>query len=664
MKKLAVLLLFATILSVSAKTIYVAEDGSDSGPGTGWDNAFSEIRFALGVADPGDTILVGPGTYGPFSTDQDMVEYGPVTIRSVAGASSTFLVGEGRTWDDGGAVVEFGHDEDKVIGFTIMNGVIGVYPKHLVYYTRVESCVIRECGTDEGGYAVRKAILSDCLIEDCASSFQGIVRGSELDRCIVRNNAGTGLEECTARNCLIAGNHGEECGGADICGSLYNCTIVGNVSDTGIAGVTGGTETRLYNCIVAENRLGSGRLSNYGPDVSFSYSCSQPRPAGTGNIGTAPRFAETTTYALASGSAGIDAGNNAGARGSYDLRGLPRIHGGRVDMGAREYMPPSRICTVYFDGNGGETPLDSMSYAAGSALGSLPIPFRRGWRFEGWYDDPDEGWGSLVTAQTGAVGGVLYLYAHWSEETDSVWKPVYRFYSKGYRGHFYTINPSERATLMCTNPNWKYEGVAYYATTANIEGTVPLYRFYSKNYKGHFFTINEGEMWNLRRTNPNWNYEGVAFRVARTAQSSTSPVYRFWSKGYRHHFYTVNAAEMRNLVATNPNWKYEGVAFHAWLRPPVDPPEAPSWIDAAPQNDGSVVLGWEYTDGSDWWDIYREDVDAEETTFVTRYYDAPFANEYWDCDPDIVPGRRYRYWIKACNAAGTSGWASSSIVVP
>ena len=142
--------------------------------------------------------------------------------------------------------------------------------------------------------------------------------------------------------------------------------------------------------------------------------------------------------------------------------------------------------------------------------------------------------------------------------------PVHRFYSKNYKGHFYTIDEAEKNSLIATNPNWKYEGIAYYAYTEQTSGTVPLYRFYSKAYRGHFFTIDEAEMQTVRNTNPNWKYEGVAYYVRPTTATGASPIYRFWSKGYRHHFYTMDYEEMVTLRDTNPNWKYETVAFYAW----------------------------------------------------------------------------------------------------
>jgi len=566
----------------------------DGEPGDSWENAYSSIDSACDDAESGDTVLVGPGTYhaGPHISG----DHGKnLVIRSVAGAEQTII--EQDNVDLGGT--------DRIIGFTIQNssgdGLYGGY---------ANSCVIRNCGgteTERSSYSglmveqykdcagAWSAILTDCVIENCLG---GGAYSCTLDRCIVRNCRGNdwgGIRWCIAYNTLIIGNRAEVMDPADslegYCGgakdsTLYNCTVVGNYAERRFGGVGGvivyndgswtlGSECDVFNSIVVNNTCGNGTVSNYGQynwgngiaGSTFSYSCSYPKPAGTGNTGTAPRFANTTTYALASGSAGINAGNNAYVHGSYDLNGLPRIYGGRVDMGASESVAASQICTVHFDANGGLVEVDSMLCVIGSALGILPVPYREGFRFEGWFDDPDEEWGELATAQTTARGRNMYLYAHWSEETESPWQPVYRFYSKSYKGHFYTIDPEERATLMCTNPNWKYEGVAYYAATEQVQGTVPLHRFYSKNYRGHFFTVDEDEMWTLQNTNPNWRYEGVAFYVYPDRRSdptrSCTPIYRFWSKRYRHHFFTIDEDEMWTLRETNPNWKYESVAFYA-----------------------------------------------------------------------------------------------------
>ena len=141
--------------------------------------------------------------------------------------------------------------------------------------------------------------------------------------------------------------------------------------------------------------------------------------------------------------------------------------------------------------------------------------------------------------------------------------PIYRFYSKKYRGHFFTIDEGEKDDLVNKNPNWRYEGIAYYAFGEKGEGMVTLHRFYSKKYSGHFFTIDEEEMRRVRDTNPNWKYEGEAYYVYPDEVEGSVPVFRFWSKEYRHHFYTTNVDEKDDLIAHNPKWKYEGIAFYA-----------------------------------------------------------------------------------------------------
>lgn len=146
---------------------------------------------------------------------------------------------------------------------------------------------------------------------------------------------------------------------------------------------------------------------------------------------------------------------------------------------------------------------------------------------------------------------------------DTGLSPVYRFWSKGYRAHFYTISEIEKDDIVAHNPNWKLELVAYLANPYAAERTVPVYRFYSKGYRGHFFTTDLEEKRVVMRSNPNWKYEGVAFHVFPVREPGLLPVYRFWSKTYRHHFYTTSEEEKDVVCATNPNWTYECEAFFA-----------------------------------------------------------------------------------------------------
>ena len=145
--------------------------------------------------------------------------------------------------------------------------------------------------------------------------------------------------------------------------------------------------------------------------------------------------------------------------------------------------------------------------------------------------------------------------------------PVYRFYSPAFKGHFFTISEAEKNKLVTSDPNWRYESIAYRAFTNQVEGTTPLYRFYSRVFKGHFFTTSEAEMRKVRNTDRNWTYEGIAYYVYPRATEGTAPVYRFWSRVFHHHFYTMNAWERDKLIATDPNWTYESIAFFA---PPLE----------------------------------------------------------------------------------------------
>ena len=140
--------------------------------------------------------------------------------------------------------------------------------------------------------------------------------------------------------------------------------------------------------------------------------------------------------------------------------------------------------------------------------------------------------------------------------------PVYRFYSRNFKGHFFTISENEKCKIDRSDSNWAYEMVAYRAYTRRVSGTVPLYRFYSSKFRGHFYTRSENEKNKVMRDR-NWRYEGVAYYVYPSAVSGARPVYRFWSKNFRHHFYTMSESEMWRIRNTDRNWKYEMVAFYA-----------------------------------------------------------------------------------------------------
>ena len=90
---------------------------------------------------------------------------------------------------------------------------------------------------------------------------------------------------------------------------------------------------------------------------------------------------------------------------------------------------------------------------------------------------------------------------------------VHRFYSVNYQSHFFTISDSEKNKLINSDPNWDYEGIAFCVFTDNTppEADLAVFRFWSNTYQSHFFTTSTTEKDKLTNSDPNWDYEGIAY---------------------------------------------------------------------------------------------------------------------------------------------------------
>ncbi|MBU1735686.1 MAG: hypothetical protein KJ692_10665, partial [Verrucomicrobia bacterium] len=169
-----------------------------------------------------------------------------------------------------------------------------------------------------------------------------------------------------ANNCLIAGNIGvgTYCGGVFAWGSnikLNSCTIVGNDSGTTADSKGGGIsfyqhDATMTNCIVWGN-FGVGVYSNICIGSSspytqtFSYVCSGPVQAGTGNTGSDPQFVGQAggNYRLGANSPCVNAGiYQSWMTGAADLDGHRRLDKftGIVDIGCYEYIPKGTLFTI------------------------------------------------------------------------------------------------------------------------------------------------------------------------------------------------------------------------------------------------------------------------------------------------------------------------------
>ena len=97
--------------------------------------------------------------------------------------------------------------------------------------------------------------------------------------------------------------------------------------------------------------------------------------------------------------------------------------------------------------------------------------------------------------------------------------PLYRFWSARYRGHFFTTDAGERDTVIATydDETWHFEGIAFYvypSTTANA-GTRTVARFWSDGFRHHFYTADATEAAYVKANYPSnvWRFEADAFKV-------------------------------------------------------------------------------------------------------------------------------------------------------
>ena len=147
---------------------------------------------------------------------------------------------------------------------------------------------------------------------------------------------------------------------------------------------------------------------------------------------------------------------------------------------------------------------------------------------------------------------------------------MYRFWSDQNQGHFYTVNENEKNDVINNYDDfvWRFEGVGYYVPNCQIPSTMAVYRFWSDKNQHHFYTINASERDTVINNYDDfiWRFEGQAFCAYDQPIEGAIPVYRFWSDKNQTHFYTISLSE-RDYVINNYDdfvWRFEGIAYYAF----------------------------------------------------------------------------------------------------
>ena len=351
---------------------------------------YTTIQAAVDAAEPGDTILVEPGVYAPFSTRNDHL-----VIRGRKGADKTFVDGgatnraatltarpyglmtaetntvlEGLTLRNGNAMAIRFHKNfgGCVLGGTLRDCVVTGGEAQYgggVAHGRLESTTVEKCHATKMGGATTHSVLvrsairdntsdydggglafshaSDCRIEsNRAMRDGGGARFGSLNRCIlVKNEAGRNggaikLSSHGALNCLFDGNRAGEEGGGAHGSNVEHGTFVKNSAATG-GGASGGT---IQQCVLWGNSAtDKGTASHAGAIGRLHASCvewtsTNPLPADC--TAADPLFRGKEDFRPQGKSPCIDLGGGISAPGATDLAGEPRRLGRMTDAGCYE----------------------------------------------------------------------------------------------------------------------------------------------------------------------------------------------------------------------------------------------------------------------------------------------------------------------------------------
>lgn len=143
------------------------------------------------------------------------------------------------------------------------------------------------------------------------------------------------------------------------------------------------------------------------------------------------------------------------------------------------------------------------------------------------------------------------------------------YYHTGYQHYFVTADPVEIAALDGgLVPDLYRTGLRYFVDDAPEVGRKPICRFLTAAFglPTHFFTGGESECAALK-TNPDWTYEGIAFYAplpdaSGECPTDTAAIQRFFNNGHDgapSHAYTPNPRKAALLAGAG--WASEGTAF-------------------------------------------------------------------------------------------------------
>lgn len=385
--------------AASATNYFVRTKGSDSNAGTSAAAAFKTVQKALSVAQAGDTIYIGKGTFNA----------GVSSVRSGTSAGKIFLQGDttgAYTGDKGtpllttssGTTVTITHDNiefqqvningnSNPVTWSGNNGALRTVTINKAAANAVNvtggSLLLATCKIYNGSAdavhvtGAGSVTLNACTIYKNSGrglAINGATAKAVVDRNTFYNNDSYTIElqngSLTLTNNLIRGTSN---GVRIAAGSaqVWNNTIA-NAGTYGV--VHAGGSLTLFNNII--NQVSNG-LSYTGGSLSHNNNLYWANTtnyvgvaAASSDLAADPKFSSKSNWKLQSTSPAIDVGASGAAVTRLDRNGGLRPTGGAYDIGAYEVAGPASKVPYFADFESTSTPGAEWTIASSAALKS------------------------------------------------------------------------------------------------------------------------------------------------------------------------------------------------------------------------------------------------------------------------------------------------------
>lgn len=358
--------------SALGTTYYVRTSGNNASSGTSPANAWATVHYASTIANAGDIVYVGGGTYtGTIAPNKDGTSGNLIRFIADTSGAQTGDAGTVTLKADSGHVIDMTNDDYlSWDGFTIdgntssdaidLDSSVGAVFENLTIIEALDgfdinngssmtvtNCTMSNMGEDGIDVDASTATISTCVISDWGSDDTGIEvdNGSTVtvSRCRLFNGyLGIWVTGTTATitNCVLHDltNHGvltESGTTVDVVGSTF--------ADVGADGVSFSGTTKIYNCIFYD--IGDDCMDKSSGSISTSVNLcylkggSQSEGFDSTEIAQDPLFVDYANddLRLQATSPAIDAGTDQSSYSSVDYIGGSRPQAAGWDLGAYEY---------------------------------------------------------------------------------------------------------------------------------------------------------------------------------------------------------------------------------------------------------------------------------------------------------------------------------------